>query len=39
VAQASAAETAGVAGAVLVVEDEDTLRIAVSKMLEREVFR
>ena len=33
--QASAGEVARVAGTVLVVEDEDTLRLAVSKMLRR----
>ena len=35
VAQASASEAAKVAGTVLVVEDEDTLRLAVSKMLRK----
>jgi len=35
VAQASANEVASVNGTVLVVEDEDTLRIAVSKMLRK----
>jgi CheY-like chemotaxis protein len=35
VAQASAGEVARVTGTILVVEDEDTLRLAVSKMLRK----